>query len=138
MIGADDLRLVALVVGEADLHRPGALHDVVVRDDVPRLVDDEAGAERALLLHRRTERIEEGVGRDADHAGRRDLDDPGREVVVDLADGQAAVVVEVRADGGRRHGDLADRRLRLGAEAGCDGDAECDAGADCTGERERA
>src|SRR5207249_7462684 len=58
-----ELRLEALVVRKADLDRARAVNDVVVRDDVTGLVDDEAGAERALRL-RRPERIaEEGIGR---------------------------------------------------------------------------
>ena len=49
-IAADDRRRQPLVVREADLDAARALDDVVVRDDVAGLVDDEAGAERLLRL----------------------------------------------------------------------------------------
>ena len=49
-IGADDLGLDRVAVREAHSDLVGALDDVVVRDDVPGLVDDEAGAERRCLL----------------------------------------------------------------------------------------
>ena len=45
-IGADELGLDRVAVREADADRVGAFDDVVVRDDVAGLVDDEAGAER--------------------------------------------------------------------------------------------
>ena len=44
-VAADDFGLDRVAVGEADRDLVRALDDVVVGDDVPRLVDDEAGAE---------------------------------------------------------------------------------------------
>ena len=53
----------------------------------PGLVDDEAGAERLLLLLLGEERVaEERVGRDGDDAGRGDLHDAGRRAAVDVVD----------------------------------------------------
>ena len=43
-----DRRLELALVGERDLHLGHALDDVVVGDDEPARVDDDAGAERAL------------------------------------------------------------------------------------------
>src|SRR4029078_3758939 len=48
-IGPDDSSLHALVVREADADRPRALDDVVVRDDVSRLVDHGARAQGARV-----------------------------------------------------------------------------------------
>ena len=48
-IGADDLGLDGVAVREADGDLVRTLDDVVVRDDVAGLVDDEAGAERRVL-----------------------------------------------------------------------------------------
>jgi hypothetical protein len=81
----DDLGLHRVVVREADVDGPGVADDVVVRDDVAGLVDDEARAERALHLGaRRSERIAEPVGlRELDLRRRRDLDDTRRVAVVD-------------------------------------------------------
>ena len=47
-IAEHDRRLELALVGERDLHLGHALDDVVVRDDEPARVDDDAGAERAL------------------------------------------------------------------------------------------
>ena len=44
-VGADHGRVQLLVAGEAHLDAPGARDDPVARDDVPGLVDHEAGAE---------------------------------------------------------------------------------------------
>ena len=61
------LRLHVVAVREADLDRLRALDDVVVRDDVAGLVDDEARAEGLLLLLLRRERVsEEGILRDGE------------------------------------------------------------------------
>jgi hypothetical protein len=61
---------------------------VEVRDDVARLVNHEAGAERLLSLLRESEGVEEGVGLDRPDAGRRDLDDTRRAPAVDVVDAQ--------------------------------------------------
>ena len=49
-IAADERRLERVVVREAHLDRGRAVDDVVVRDDVPLLVDHEARAERLRRL----------------------------------------------------------------------------------------
>jgi hypothetical protein len=114
-IGADDGRLHARAVREADPDLPGALDDVVVRDDVAGLVDHEARAERLLLLLLGEElAAEERVGRDGDDARRGDLDDAGGGAAIDVVDRER----RRRPDGhgGRRcRTDLPDRR-RLPAE----------------------
>src|SRR5439155_1137519 len=78
-IAADDSRLQAVTAREVDLDLLGALDDVVVRDDVAGLVDDEARAEGLLHL-----RSEERVR--LDHGGRGDLHDAGCSRLVDLLD----------------------------------------------------
>src|SRR6266540_2862447 len=55
---ASTLRTATSVAGSAPTTR--ALDHVVVRDDVPGLVEDEAGSERALLLGKEG-RAEEGL-----------------------------------------------------------------------------
>ena len=88
-VGADDLGLDRVTVREAHRDLVGTLDDVVVRDDVARLVDDEAGSEGRRLRGRRAligrddawgERRRAGRGVDAHHAGRGTL--------VDLVDAQ--------------------------------------------------
>ena len=131
-VGADDPRLHALVVREADQDRLGAGDHVVVRDDVAGLVHDEARTERLLGLHRRAEGGEEGIRRRHDLAGGGDLDDTGGRVPVDLPDRLLAARAERIADG-RRHGDVHVADLgRLGlAEPDPECDAEGEAGSDC-------
>ena len=113
-----------------------ALDDVVVRDDVARLVDHEAGAERLLLLLAREEVAEERVGRDGDDRGRRHLDDAARGALVDVADRER--LRRNLAHGRCRLGrDLADSR-RLAAEIAERGrSSERDAAAENGGRTER-
>ena len=136
-IGADDGRLHARAVREADPDLPGALDDVVVRDDVAGLVDDEAGAERLLLLLLGEElAAEERVGRDGDDARRGDLDDARRGAAVDVVDRERRRRPDRRGGRGCRRADLADRR-RLPAEpAGERGAAEGEARAERGGDDE--
>ena len=87
-VGADELRLHALVVREAHVDRARALDDVVVRDDVAGLVDHEARAERLGLLlawQREAERVD---ARRSDPLRRRHLDDSRRGAPKDLVDGE--------------------------------------------------
>src|SRR5262249_53821408 len=109
--------------------RPG--DDVVVRDDVAGLVHNKARAERLLRLHCRTEGVEEWILRRHHLRSRRDLDDTGRGLTVDLADRQLTARAEPVADGGRHRNvhvrDLG--RLRL-AQPDAERDAERDSGAD--------
>ena len=135
-VRADDGRVVGRAVPEADRDRLGAVHDVVVRDDVALGVEDEAGALAAGLLL--------AAGGRGLAQGRRDLDDALVGLLVDLADGQRL--------GGRGHGlrrlggCLADggRRTVLGAERregrrpsaradGCGGNERCGDGDDADG-----
>ena len=131
-IGADDGGLQARAVREADAHLLRAVDDVEVRDDVTRLVDDEARAERLLALLLREERVaEERVGRDVDDRRRRHLDDARCRPLVDVVDRGTGPVDGGRGRGcGRRRGlDLANRR-RLAEVAEEGGAAERKAGAE--------
>src|SRR5207247_556229 len=85
-IDSDHLRLEALVVREADLDNARSLDDVVVRDDVAGLVDDEARAERALRLGRAERIAEERIRGLAYTRGRLDVHDRRRGSAVDLVD----------------------------------------------------
>src|SRR5207245_5250839 len=105
------------VVREADLDARGPLDDVVVRDDVTRLVEHEARAERLLrLLARRAERVaEERIRLNLLDRDCRDLDDPGRAAAVDLVDREpVALLREGCRRAARGLGDLAENR-RLAA-----------------------
>src|SRR5439155_9861115 len=112
-VDADDLRLQALVVREADLDLPRALDNVVVGDDVTGFVNHEARAERLLPLPLgQVERVpEQRVGRELDEGGRRDLDDAGSVALVDLVDRERLRLSERDAGGARWRGglDLAER-----------------------------
>ena len=94
-IAEHDRRLELALVGERDLHLGHALDDVVVGDDEPARVDDDAGAERALAAAleavRRSRAAGAAVAEEAAHelfhrrvllaaldAGAIDVDDRGR------------------------------------------------------------
>ena len=114
-VGADDLGLHRVAVGEAHRDDVRALDDVVVRDDVAGLVDDEARADRRLLGRSpwvARARRRGGVG------GRVDADDPGRGTAVDLVHAHAAGgrSAELRARLGGRLGDDCRRRLEPSGE----------------------
>src|SRR5262249_48356101 len=90
----------------------GTLHDVVVRDDVPLLVEHEARPER-LLPRGGERRAEERVGALPRLSGGDDLDDPGCAPPVDRVDRERG-----RGDRGRgrRRGGLHARGRRVLAE----------------------
>ena len=131
---ADDGRVDLVLAGERDLNLLRALDHVVVRDDVPGLVDHEAGAERLLLLGRRWRRAER-VGLALRHARRGDLHDPRRIALIDLLGGQPVSrrlqrsVPDAAAVGDGR--DLLDGRATAElAEEGCTAERE-DRADDC-------
>jgi hypothetical protein len=131
LVHADDPGLHALAIREADADlaavRVDVLDDVVVRHDVARLVQHEAGAEPLAALLLGEAEAEEGIGDDAvDDAGGVHLDDAGLGALVDLVDrhrlafdrrlagredvvhdgrrARALVVEEERVAGERQHG----------------------------------
>ena len=118
-VGADDLRLHALVVREADVDRARVLDDVVVRDDVAGLVDHEAGAERlGALLGRKGEPEERVDTRRRDDLRRGHLDDPRCGVPVDRVHRERSRLgggLVQRDRGGQRRGDLAHGGRRVEA-----------------------
>src|SRR5205823_5411925 len=131
-VRADHPGLDALVVREADLDLPGALDDVVVRDDVARLVDDEAGAEGLLALDLgQPERVaEERVGRNVHDLGGGHLHHARRRALVDLVDGERLALPEVDRGRPGQVLDLADGRGRTAEAPEESGAAECEARAD--------
>jgi hypothetical protein len=137
-IASDDGCGEALVVREAHLDALGALDDVIVRDDVAGLVDDEAGAERFLCLRRRAaepERVEERIRLHGNAARGRHLHDAGGVVGVDLVDRQRLGRLRERRAVRRRLvrlDDLAHGRRRAAESADRGDEAERDGCTCCT------
>jgi len=143
-IATYDLRRQALIVRKAHLHALRALNDVVVRDDVPGLVDHEAGAQRLLRLRRRaaeSEGVEEGIRLYRDAPRRRDLYDAGSSACIDVVDRERLRGAGERRAAGRpsrRSVNHLTHRCRRSAEAaGCGDDADRDRGSGRTGAYER-
>ena len=115
-IGADDFGLDRVAVREAHGDLVRAFDDVVVRDDVAGLVDDEARAQRRLLLA--AERVCRAGGRGRDVRG-VDANDAGRGALVDLVDAQPI------GRCGRKRGRWRCRRLRDDGCAGVEPAEKC-------------
>ena len=101
-IHADDAGLDPLVVREADLDRVRSSNDVIVRDDVSGLVDDEAGTECALRLGGAEWIPEERVLLLRNARGRLDVDDSRGRRPVDLVDREPFALRERRRSGRAR------------------------------------
>jgi hypothetical protein len=113
-VAAEDARAQLAVVRELDDDLVGAGHDVVVREDDAALVDDEARAERLLLLAPRLRRREPELL--SEHLAPRILDGdaPDELRALDRHD-RALDAVDERRDRARLGGNGARRRRRVRA-----------------------